>query len=133
MRMIFVNLPVTDLPATRAFWSALGFGFDEQYSDDAAACLVIDDNVFAMLITEPRFADFSTLPVADAHATKEVLLCVTCEDRAEVDDLLARALAAGGKTWKDAFEAGPMYGGSFQDLDGHVWELMAMAPAGAAG
>ena len=79
MRMIFVNLPVTDLAATRAFWSSLGFGFDEQYSDDAAACLVISDSIFAMLLTEARFADFSPLPVADARATKEVLLCLTCD------------------------------------------------------
>ncbi len=131
MRTIFVNLPVSDLPASRAFWAALGFGFDEQYSDDRAACLVISDNVFTMLITERRFAEFSVLPVADARAGKEVLLCLTCDDRAEVDDLLARALAAGGTPWKEAFEAGPMYGGSFQDPDGHVWELMAMVPAGA--
>ena len=131
MRMIFVNLPVTDLAASRAFWTALGFGYDEQYSDDAAACLVISDSIFAMLLTEARFADFSPLPVADAHASKEVLLCLTCADRAEVDDLVARALAAGGKPWKDAFEAGPMYGGSFSDPDGHVWELMAMTQDGA--
>ena len=126
MRMIFVNLPVADLAASRAFWSALGFGFDEQYSDDSAACLVVSDSIFVMLLTEARFADFSTLPVVDAHAGKEVLLCLSCRDRAEVDDLLQRALTAGGKPWKESFEAGPMYGGSFSDPDGHVWELMAM-------
>jgi predicted lactoylglutathione lyase len=124
--MIFVNLPVKDLEVTRAFWSELGFSFNADYSDDTAACLVIDDNVFAMLITEPRFREFINGDIADAFTTKEVLTCLSCESREEVDELVGKAIAAGGKPWKEVMEAGPMYGGSFQDPDGHVWELMSM-------
>ena len=126
MRSIFVNLPVQHLTASRAFWSALGFGFNETYSDDSAACLVVEENICVMLLTEARFRDFVVGDVADAWTTKEVLLCLSCSSRQEVDDLVGRALAQGAKPWKDAFEAGPMYGGSFQDLDGHVWELVSM-------
>ena len=126
MRSIFVNVPVQDLAAAREFWAALGFGFNETYSDDSAACLVVEENICVMLLTEARFRDFIVTDVADAWATKEVLLCLSCDSRQEVDDLVSRALAAGGKPWKDVLEAGPMYGGSFQDPDGHVWELMSM-------
>lgn len=126
MRTIFVNLVVQDLSVTRAFWSALGFGFDEQYSDDAAACLVLEDNVRAMLITAPRFQDFVNGPLADPFAGTQALYCLTATDRAEVDALVATALDAGAKPWRPVMEHGPMYGHSFQDPDGHVWELMAM-------
>lgn len=126
-RSIFVNLPVKDVAAARAFWAELGFGFHEEYCDAHAACLVLEPgSIFAMLIAEPRFQDFNTLAIADAFTVKEVLTCLTCDDRGEVDALLAKAIAAGAKEWKPAFEAGPMYAGSFQDPDGHVWELMAM-------
>jgi predicted lactoylglutathione lyase len=130
VRSLFVNLPVSDLAVTRAFWTGLGFAFDEQYSDDSAACLVVEQNVFAMLLVRERFADFVNGEVADAFATTEVLLCLSCTDRDEVDALLARALDTGAKPWKPTLEAGPMYGASFQDPDGHVGELMAMAPQG---
>ncbi len=126
MRMIFVNLPVKDLDATRTFWAALGFSFNEQFSDHTAACLVIDENIFAMLITEGRFRDFINGDIADAHTSTEVLTCLSCESREEVDRLLATALDAGAKPWKPTTDTGGMYGGSFQDPDGHVWELMAM-------
>lgn len=126
MRMIFVNLPVKDLDATKAFWTELGFAFNAEYTDDTAACLVIDQNIFAMLLTEARFRDFIHGDIADAFTTKEVLTCLSCESREEVDTLVSKAIAAGGKPWKEAMEAGPMYGGSFQDPDGHVWELMSM-------
>ena len=127
MRMIFVNLPVRDLDVSKAFWTELGFRFEEAYTDDSAACLVLEDNAFAMLLTEAWFRDFITTEIADASATKEVLTCLSVEQRQEVDDLVARAVAAGGKAWLPAFEHGPMYGGSFQDPDGHVWELMQVA------
>ncbi len=134
MRMIFVNLPVKDLTASMAFWRQLGLDFNQEYTDDSAACLVLDDNIFAMLLTEARFRDFINGEIADAHATTEVLTCLTCSSREEVDDLVAKAVAAGGKPWKPAIDVGadvgPMHGGSFQDPDGHVWELMSMeAPA----
>lgn len=129
MRMIFVNLPVRDLPASRTFWTALGFSFDEQFSDDTAACLVLDDNIFAMLITHDRFRDFITGDIADPYAATAVLIALSCADRAEVDALLAKALDAGAKPWKPVMDQGPMYGASFQDPEGHVWELMAMDAA----
>ena len=130
MRMVFINLPVDDVSRARRFWTELGMSFDATYSDDSAACLVLEENAFAMLLQRDRFADFVEGEVADAHRTTEVLVALSVSSREEVDDLVARAVAAGGKPWKPSFEAGPMYGGSFQDPDGHVWELMAMAPSG---
>ena len=129
MRMIFVNLPVADLEVSKRFWTELGFGFNEQYSDDQAACLVIEQNICAMLLTEPRFRDFIHGEIADATTSTEVLLCLSCASRQEVDDLVARAVAAGGKPWP-VLDEGGMYGRSFQDPDGHVWELLALPAAG---
>ena len=128
-RSIFVNLPVKDLEESRAFFSALGFGFDPQFSDEKAACLVIDDNIFAMLLVEDFFRTFINGEIADAANTTEVLLCLSCESRQEVDDLLEKAIAAGGKPWKPVIDRGHMYGASFADVDGHVWEIMHMDPA----
>lgn len=125
-RMIFVNLPVKDLAASRAFFTALGFAFNEEYSDDRAACVVLADNIFVMLLRDDFFATLVKGEVADASRATEVLSCITAESRAEVDALVRRAVEAGGKPWKDSFAEGPMYGGSFQDLDGHVWEVMHM-------
>jgi len=88
--------------------------------------MVIDDNIFAMLLTEKFFKGFINGEISDATTTKEVLTCLSCESKAEVDDLVSKAIAAGGKAWKPTLSQGPMYGGSFQDLDGHVWELMHM-------
>ena len=131
MRMIFVNLPVKDLDATTAFSTELGFSFNADYTDDTAACLVLDDNIFSMLLTEAKFREFINGEIADPSTT-EVLTCLSCADRAEVDTLVSKAIAAGGKPWKPSFEVGPMYGGSFQDPDGHVWELMSMDMAADA-
>jgi hypothetical protein len=128
--MIFVNLPVKDLSASGGFFSALGFDFNEQFSDDKAACVVLADNIFVMLLREDFFRTFVGGEVADASRVTEVLNCLSAESRQEVDDLVRRAIGAGGKPWKDSFSEGPMYGGSFQDLDGHVWEVMHMDPSG---
>jgi predicted lactoylglutathione lyase len=89
--------------------------------------MVVDQNIFVMLLFEERFADFVTGEISDATTATEVITCLSTDSREQVDDLVARAIAAGGKPWKPAVEDGPMYGGSFQDLDGHVWELMHMA------
>ncbi|MBT9291957.1 VOC family protein [Prosthecodimorpha staleyi] len=130
MRMIFVNLPVKDLNASKAFFQALGFTFNPQFTNDEAACMVIAENhVYAMLLTEPRFRDFITGEIADAERVKEVLNALSCASREEVTDLKARALAAGGREWKPDMDHGFMVGASFQDLDGHVWELIWMDPA----
>ncbi|MGH8894211.1 MAG: VOC family protein [Actinomycetes bacterium] len=126
MRMIFVNLPVKDLRASRGFFAELGFEFNAEFSDDHAACMVVDQNIFVMLLVEERFRDFINGEISDP-ATTEVLACLSVDRKEQVDETIARAIAAGGKPWKPTIEEGPMYGGSFQDLDGHVWELMYMA------
>jgi predicted lactoylglutathione lyase len=126
MRMIFVNLPVKDLEATKAFFGDLGFRFNPEYSDDTAACMVVDDNIFVMLLVEERFKDFINGEIADATKATEVLNCVSADSREQVDELVQKAMGAGGMPWKPALEEGPMYSGSFQDLDGHVWEVLHM-------
>jgi uncharacterized protein len=127
MRMIFVNLPVKDLASSTAFFTALGFEFNADFTDDCAACMVVDQNIYVMLLAEERFRDFINGDISDAMKATEVLTCLSAESREQVDELVASAVAAGGKPWKPAIEEGPMYGGSFQDLDGHVWELMHMS------
>jgi uncharacterized protein len=126
MGMIFVNLPVKDLDASTAFFTELDFAFNSEYSDDRAACMVIDDNIFVMLLTEERFKDFINDEIADASRTTETIICVTVDSKEEIDETIAKAIAAGGKPWKPAMNEGPMHGGSFQDPDGHVWELLYM-------
>jgi uncharacterized protein len=126
MRMIFVNLPVKDLKAAKAFFTKLGFAFNDEFSDDQCACLVVDQNIFVMLLVEEKFRDFINGEISDATRTTEVLTCLSADSKEHVDETVAKALAAGGKPWQPTFEDGPMYGGSFQDLDGHVWELLHM-------
>lgn len=126
MRMIFVNLPVKDLDASKTFFNKLGFEFNPQFTDENAACMVIEENIFAMLLTEPFFKGFINDEIADTSKTTEVLTCLSANSKAEVDEMVAKALAAGGKPWKPKLEQGPMYGHSFQDLDGHVWEVVYM-------
>jgi uncharacterized protein len=125
MRMIFVNLPVKDLDAAKAFYEAIGFTNNPMFTDSTAAAMVIEENIVVMLLTEQRFKDFITGGIADPGAT-EVLNALSADSRAEVDELLAKARAAGAKPWKPVLEEGPMYGGSFADLDGHVWEVLHM-------
>ncbi|MEV5593168.1 VOC family protein [Streptomyces sp. NPDC052496] len=127
MRMIFVNLPVKDIAASREFFARLGFTFNPQFSDEHTLCMVVEENICVMLLQEERFRDFINGDIADAAKTKEVLTCLSCDSRSEVDEMLAKARGAGASVWKPVMEAGPMYGASFQDLDGHVWELMHMA------
>ncbi|MFI8290049.1 glyoxalase [Streptomyces sp. ms191] len=130
-QMIFVNLPVKDLEASKSFWSKLGYSFNPQFSDDTTACLVISDTIFAMLLTEPRFKEF-TAPgkeIADATKSSEVLIALSAESRDKVDELADAALAAGGSPAKDPIDYGTMYGRSFSDVDGHHWEVMWMDPA----
>jgi predicted lactoylglutathione lyase len=126
MRMIFVNLPVKDLEAAKRFYGELGFGNNPEFTDDSAACMVVDENIFVMLLVEDRFKDFINGEIADATSATEVLNCLSADSREQVDELVQKAIGAGGKPWKPAMEEGPMYGGSFQDLDGHVWEVLHM-------
>jgi predicted lactoylglutathione lyase len=126
MRMIFVNLPVKDLETSRAFFTEIGFELNPAFSDDTCACMVVDQNIFVMLLVEERFRDFVTGEISDATRSTEVINCLSAESRQQVDDTVAKALAAGGKPWKPLLEKGPMYGGSFCDPDGHVWEVLWM-------
>ena len=129
---IFVNLAVNDLPKSRAFFESLGFSFNPQFSNDQGACLILGDNIFAMLLVKDFFKTFTSKPLADARKSSEVLLCLACESRAEVDTLVAKAVAGGGTAPRTPQDHGFMYGHGFEDLDGHIWELIHMAPAGAA-
>ena len=131
-RMIFVNLPVTDLDASRRFYTALGFTVEHTYSDDSCACIVVSDTIFVMLLVHSRFADFIDTRIADARSTTQVLNCLSADSRDEVDALVARATAHGG-TARGVIEAGPMYGSSVADPDGHVWEFLHMAADGEQG
>ena len=130
MRMIFVNLPVKDLEASKNFFTALDFGFNADFTDEHAACMIVDENIFVMLLAEERFRDFINGEIADASQATETITCLSAASKEEVDEAVSKALAAGGKEWKPSMEQGPMYSASFQDLDGHVWELMHMAVAG---
>ena len=125
-RMIFVNLPVTDLATARAFYTGLGFSVNEQFSDDNCACIVISDTIFVMLLVQDRFRDFVRGDISDAQTSTEVINCLSAESREEVDQLVERALASGGKPWLDKMVEGAMYGHSFADPDGHVWEVLYM-------
>jgi predicted lactoylglutathione lyase len=128
-RLLFVNLPVTDLPASIAFFTELGFTFNPQFTDETSTCMIVSEQAYVMLLTEPKFAAFATKPVADATTSSEALFCVSAESREAVDALADAALAAGGTPAKEPMDQGFMYGRSFNDLDGHHWEVMWMAPA----
>ena len=127
MRMIFVNLPVKDLEASKRFFGDLGFGFNPDFTDDNAACMIVDENIFVMLLKEERFRDFINDEIADATRTTEAITALSADSKEHVDATIAKAIEAGGKPWKPTIDEGAMYGGSFQDLDGHVWELVHMA------
>jgi uncharacterized protein len=131
-RQIYVNLPVKNLERAKAFFGSLGFSFNPQFTNESGACMVIADNIYAMLLAESFFQTFTTKPVADATRSTEVLVCLSCESRAEVDELVRKALAAGGKAPNAPQDHGFMYGHGFEDMDGHVWELVYMDPNAAA-
>lgn len=126
---IFVNLPVKNLPKTKNFFTQLGYSFNAQFTNDDAACMVVSDKIYVMLLTEPFFKGFIKKEIADAHKTTEMLLCLSCESRAHVDELVQKALAAGGKAPMPPQDHGFMYAHGFEDLDGHLWELCYMDPA----
>jgi predicted lactoylglutathione lyase len=130
-RKIFVNLPVRDLKASRRFFTALGFSFNPQFTDDNAACMIVSDEAFVMLLTEPFFQGFTKRERCDPATHTEALFALSCEKRAEVDDLVSKAIAAGGTHAMDPMDHGFMYVWSFYDLDGHHWEAFWMDPAQA--
>lgn len=123
-RKVFVNLPVEDLDRSVRFFTGLGFTFNPQFTDDRAAAMVVNEDAFVMLLVEDFFTTFTGQPVPSA---KEVVIALSADSPAEVDDLVARALAGGGTRAQDRITDGPMYGWSFLDPDGHHWELIHMA------
>ncbi|WP_313080169.1 VOC family protein [Pulveribacter sp.] len=132
-RKIFVNLPIADMQRSRAFFEALGFAFNPQFTNEQGACMVISEDIYAMLLVRPFFQTFTDKRIADARESAQVLLCLSCDSRGEVDALMARALAAGATEPRPAQDHGFMYYRAFDDLDGHGWELMHMDMAAAPG
>ncbi len=127
-RLLFLNLPVADLAASKRFFVGLGFEFKERFCDEGAACMVISDRAYVMLLQRERFAEFVRGPVADADAATALTVTVSAEDRAGVDAFAVAALAAGASPGKEPQDYGFMYQRSFHDLDGHLWEAMWMDP-----
>ena len=141
-RMIFVNLPVTDLERSIAFYGALGAEQNLQFSDETAAMMTFTQEINVMLIVHERYRQFTPKPIADAHATSQALICISADSREAVDATVERAAGAGGRADPGPVQDhGFMYGRSFEDPDGHHWEVMwmdleaakaAMAPAAEA-
>lgn len=129
-RDLFVNLAVHDLPKSMEFFSALGFTFNPQFTDDKAACMIVSEKAYVMLLTEPFFQGFTKKTPCDTATSNEALLALSCVSRAEVDQLVRKALDAGGSHAMDPQDHGFMYGWSFYDLDGHHWEVLWMDPKG---
>ena len=125
-KLIFVNLPVADLPAARAFYEAIGATNNPMFTDETAACMVFSDVIHVMLLTHDKFAQFTPKRIADARETSEVLVCISADSREAVDEITDKALAAGGREPREKQDYGFMYGRSFEDLDGHIWEPMWM-------
>lgn len=132
-RMMFVNLAVRDLGASKNFFNQLGFQFNQQFSDDKAACMVISEQAYVMLLTEPFFKTFTKNELCDTARSTEGLYALSCSSRAEVDDLLKKALDGGGRQAMETQDQGFMYSTSFYDLDNHHWELVWMDPKAMGG
>jgi uncharacterized protein len=123
---IFVNLPVKDLDKSVVFFTKLGFSFNPQFTDDKATCMIISENIFAMLLVEPFFKTFTRKEISNAHKSTEVLIALDAASRDQVKDMVAKAVEAGGSVYMDAQDHGWMYQHSFADLDGHQWEILFM-------
>ena len=128
-RKLFVNLPVADLDRSVAFFAALGFEFNAQFTDENATSMIIGEDAFAMLLVKPFFSTFTSKAIADTGTTAEAILAISADSRDEVDDLVDKAFSAGASRYNDPQDMGFMYSRSFQDLDGHLWEVMWMDPA----
>lgn len=124
---IFINLPVASLPRSLAFWKALGYSHNPQFSDDTAACIVISEEIYHMALTHGKWRSFTPKAICDTSKAAEVSLCLSCESRAKVDELIAKAVAAGGSKEPEPTDLGFMYLQGFDDPDGHHWELVYMS------
>ena len=125
---IFVNLPVKDLNKSIEFFTKLGFSFNQQFTDETATCMIVTDDIFVMLLTVEKFKTFTPNEICNAKKYTEVLVCLSLESRPKVDEMVRKAVAAGGATYNEPQDHGFMYGHGFQDLDGHIWELIYMEP-----
>jgi len=125
-RQIFINLPVKDLKQSITFFKKLGFKFNPQFTDDKAACMIIGENIYSMLLLEKLFKSFTKKKVADAKKTTEVLIAIDVKSRKDVDKMIKKVVAAGGSLYNNPQDHGWMYGHSFADLDGHQWEVLYM-------
>ena len=128
-RQIYVNLPVGNLVASKAFFETLDFSFEPNFTNEQAACMIIGEDSFVMLLDEKFFKTFTNKPVIDAKQGTEVLVCISCDSRQHVDDIVTKAVSVGATVPRPKQDHGFMYGHAFEDLDGHIWELMYMEPA----
>lgn len=124
VKQIFVNLPIKDLEKTKQFWIKLGFSFNPQFTDDKAAALVLGENIFSMLITEPFYKTFIKKEIADSSKVSEVITAIGVESREKVDEIVEKAFEAGATNYKETDDYGWMYNRGFQDPDGHLWEVV---------
>ncbi|HET6789748.1 MAG TPA: VOC family protein [Aquabacterium sp.] len=131
IRNIFVNLPIQDMARSQAFFKALGMSFNPRFTNEQGACMVIADNIYAMLLVEPFFQGFTKLPISDAKQSTEVLIALSCDSREEVESLIGKAVAAGATTPNEPKDYGFMYQHGFADLDGHQWEVFYMDESAA--
>lgn len=132
-KMIFINLPVKDLALSTSFYQAIGFEKNEAFSDEKASCMVWSETIYVMLLSQPFYETFTAKQIADAKATSGVLLCLTFDDKAGVDAIHQSALSSGGLEARAIEDKGFMYGGAFDDPDGHGWETVWMDPAAVEG
>lgn len=128
-RMLFANMPVHDVDATRQFFSTLGFRFNDAFCNEDCVSMIINEQTTVMFLTESRFGDFISDSIADTARSREVLMCVSADSRDEVDSLVDAAIEAGGTVWMQPQDHGFMYGRAFRDIDNHVWEVMWMDPS----
>ena len=123
---IFVNLPVKDLKRSVDFFTKLGYKFNPQFTDENATCMIISEDIYVMLLVEKFFKSFITKEICDTSKSIESLICLSADSRKDVDDMIKKAIDAGGSTYRDPQDHGFMYGHGFQDPDGHIWEIMYM-------
>jgi uncharacterized protein len=128
-KQIFVNLPVKDLKRSVDFYTTLGYTFNPQFTNEHATCMIVGENLFVMLLVEKFFSTFTSKTIVDASQATEVLTCVSCDSRAQVDELVAKARVAGGKVPRQPQDHGFMYSHGYDDPDGHTWELVYMTGA----
>ena len=128
---IFVNLPVKDLKKSVAFFTSLGYKFNPEFTDETATCMIVEENIHVMLLTEGKFKTFTPKEICDASKSTEVLVCLSMDSGEKVDEMVRKAVAAGGSTYNEAQDHGFMYAHGYQDPDGHIWELVYMRPQAA--